>query len=89
MWSDSLTAEIVDGCCAKRRRAQSFGSEPRSMDEGAPLIHNQGLGSRLVKNGPSTFFSCTVEPVTDLIEIHESDSGEVVTDVDASKVPVI
>lgn len=47
-WIDSLTAEIFDGSCATLWCDQSFGNGLRAMTRRLPLIHNQGLKSKVV-----------------------------------------
>lgn len=88
MWIDRFTAEIVDGSCVKRWRAQSFGARPESMHKAGTSEIKPRVGRRRGDKGHPFCDSCTVQCGINVTVIEDCDSGGFASITSASEVPV-
>lgn len=76
VWIDPRTAEVVDGGCAKRRFAQSYGSGPRSMEETVASKFKIKVKRRHCDETFQISSFCTAMSVVDVIVIDDSKNSK-------------
>lgn len=88
LWSGPRTAEVVDGGCPKRRRAQFYGPGPECIGATVSSNTEESEKGRRCDEAPQTNSPYTAKSVADVIFTDDSDKIKVSSAVDALMNPV-
>lgn len=84
----SRTVRVVDGHCAKRRRAQCYGRGPGNISRTVASNTKLRVKRRCCDKAPQINHSCIARSVANVIDVEDRDNSKAASSVDTLVTPV-